>query len=286
MKRKEYDKALSDYKTALNIKHDDPSIHNMNGEKMKKQKKSILVLAVMVVFICTGLFLPGLVVAGDLDQPVPPDDSDGAMHTLEDIYNRLNNNTVANKRTGGFTEPSVEPGSTGHTMDQIYDLVIPAKVEKTGRATLYATGDDGELTKGEKLPNPRFTDNGDGTVTDNLTGLIWLKNAICFGQREWDDALIACNNLSSGSCGLTDGSSAGDWRLPNVKELQSLIVFGESNPALPSGHPFTGVQSYYYWASTAYAGTHTAGRVYVPIGGVYTYDKRTYSYVWPVRRSN
>jgi len=41
----------------------------------------------------------------------------------------------------------------------------------------------------------RFTDNGDGTVTDNLTALIWLKNADCFGTRVWADALSDCNNL-------------------------------------------------------------------------------------------
>jgi hypothetical protein len=63
--------------------------------------------------------------------------------------------------------------------------VIPVKkkdfapVEKTGQTTSYATGDDGELSKGVVWPNARFADNGDGTVTDNLTGLMWLKNANC-----------------------------------------------------------------------------------------------------------
>ena len=38
--------------------------------------------------------------------------------------------------------------------------------------------------------------------------------------------------LKSGQCGLTDGSVAGNWRLPNVKELQSLIDFAYSKPAL------------------------------------------------------
>jgi hypothetical protein len=47
----------------------------------------------------------------------------------------------------------------------------------------------------------------------------------------------------------TDGSVAGDWRLPNVKELESLIDFGWHSPALPVGHPFSVVQSY-YWSST------------------------------------
>ncbi|HXE98165.1 MAG TPA: hypothetical protein VN642_17305, partial [Dongiaceae bacterium] len=41
------------------------------------------------------------------------------------------------------------------------------------------TGQDGDKLAGTPWPNPRFTDNADGTVTDNLTGLIWLKNARC-----------------------------------------------------------------------------------------------------------
>ncbi|NIO68243.1 MAG: DUF1566 domain-containing protein, partial [Anaerolineae bacterium] len=57
----------------------------------------------------------------------------------------------------------------------------------------------------------------------------------------------------SGECGLGDGSSEGDWRLPNVRELQSLIDYGRQTPALPSGHPFTGVQSSLYWSSTTHA---------------------------------
>ena len=129
----------------------------------------------------------------------------------------------------------------------------PALVPKTGQTTSYATGDDGELKKGVTWPNPRFTDNGDGTVTDNLTGLIWLKNANCFGQISWDQALSNCNGLASGSCGLTDGSSAGDWRLPNRRELFSLVDDERYDPALPSGHPFINVRYSIYWSSTTNA---------------------------------
>ena len=48
----------------------------------------------------------------------------------------------------------------------------PAPVPKTGLTSSYLTGDDGDLQKGVPSPNPRFTNNGDGTVTDNLTGLM------------------------------------------------------------------------------------------------------------------
>ena len=67
--------------------------------------------------------------------------------------------------------------------------VPPAPVPKTGQVTCYdaggnvincaGTGQDGELQKGVELPTPRFTDKGNGTVKDNLTGLTWLKNANC-----------------------------------------------------------------------------------------------------------
>lgn len=56
-------------------------------------------------------------------------------------------------------------------------------VPRTGQtvSTSATAGEDGDLQKGLAWPSPRFTDNGNGTVTDNLTGLIWLKNADCFG---------------------------------------------------------------------------------------------------------
>jgi hypothetical protein len=162
----------------------------------------------------------------------------------------------------------------------------PAPVAKTGQTTSYATGDDGDLEKGVEKPffKDRFTDNADGTVTDNLTGLIWLRNANCFGTRTWNDALIDSNGLNSGECGLTDGSVAGDWRLPNRRELLSLIDDEHYNPALPSGYPFTNVQSDYYWSSTSRAEGIVAGwYVHMFDGHVYGSIKTFPSYVWPVR---
>ena len=58
---------------------------------------------------------------------------------------------------------------------------------------------------------------------------------VCFGARTWADAISDGNGLADGSCGLTDGSSPGNWRLPNVKEIQNLVDYGRYNPALPSG---------------------------------------------------
>ena len=111
-------------------------------------------------------------------------------------------------------------------------------------------------------PVPRFTDNSDGTVTDNLTGLIWLKQANCFGARPWTQALSDVNGLENGMCGLADNSIAGDWRLPNIRELESLTHYGFYNPPLSNtegtgqweeGDPFTNVWSDYYWSATTLA---------------------------------
>jgi len=235
---------------------------------MRKQQKSMLVLAIITAFMAGALFLPGLIRAGDLEPTDPPAPT---MHTLDEIYEVvLDTNSKVN---GGPCEG--------------------APVENTGQTASYATGDDGDLEKGVAWPSPRFTDNADGTVTDNLTGLIWLKNANCFGTRAWSQALTDCNNLADGSCGLTDGSVAGDWRLPNVKELQSLIHYGVYGPALPDtagtgkwteGDLFSGVQSSRYWSATTYA-SHTdhAWTVDLTRGHVSNGHKVSSYYVWPVR---
>ncbi len=184
-------------------------------------------------------------------------------------------------------------------------------VPKTGQTTNYATGDDGNLQKGVASPNPRFTDNADGTVTDNLTGLIWLKNANCLAAEDlgpfddadvtandgrviWQTALNFANQLKSNDCGLTDGSVAGDWRLPNVRELQSLVDYGNHDPSLPTGHPFDNLGVYIdpvlqlpaslYWSSTTNAdNTFGAWNVDFRRGDVLPLGKLAENFVLAVR---
>lgn len=140
----------------------------------------------------------------------------------------------------------------------------------------------------------RFTDNNNGTVTDNQSGLFWLKNANCSdaaggitkgtGGLNWNDATTWSSALSSGSCGLTDGSQAGQWRLPTADEWKALVDKTASKPALTAGHPFGNVQSYYYWSSSQYLDlTSYAWYMGIDTGIIYSGSKTARLYVWPVR---
>jgi hypothetical protein len=183
---------------------------------------------------------------------------------------------------------------------------------QTGQTVSYYPGDDGYYKKGVAWPVPRFTNNDDGTVTDNLTGLIWLKDASCksffsgdntgANDRNWSMAVTAANSLASGHCGLSDGSAAGDWRLPNAFELVSLIHWGFWNPALPNtagtgqitqGDPFLNVVTAgqcFYFTSTTYLfhndpQTGEAWTVPMSSGGIVDKLKAESYYVWPVRNA-
>ena len=122
----------------------------------------------------------------------------------------------------------------------------------------------------------RFTDNNNGTITDNQTGLMWLKNANEAGEMAWKGAMLWTKHLTYGQ--------HSDWRLPEVKELQSLLDYSQFNPALPQGHPFINVQSSSYWSSSTYAYyTLNAWNVDMDYGDVDGNSKSSNHYVWPVR---
>lgn len=168
----------------------------------------------------------------------------------------------------------------------------PIQLPKTGQVASYKAGDNGALQKGVAWPAPRFVDNGNGTVTDKLTGLLWLKDANCIGKKNWPDALAAANGLATGVCGLSDGSKAGNWRLPNITELNSLVNVGLWNPAVGplavDGNPeallFSMTANAYYWSSTTSATvTYHAWAVHFLFGQLNPVSKKNTFSVWPVR---
>lgn len=183
-------------------------------------------------------------------------------------------------------------------------------------AAQSADEEGGEATEKPAEVQGRFVDNGDGTVRDTNTGLIWLKDANCAelkdtdseGQADWETAKAATKALASGNCGLSDGSKAGDWRLPEILEFcsawegrqticpaeaapTSLIDRSLSGaPYLPNaagtglwseGDAFVGVQSFTYWSATE-DGAGSAWGASLLGGGVGRVGTGR-CHVWPVR---
>jgi hypothetical protein len=192
----------------------------------------------------------------------------------------------------GELEPSADPAPTMHSLKDIYNLIAdmdtPAPVAKTGQQKSYETGDDGDKKRGIAWPDPRFTGNNNGTVTDNLTGLIWRKNPRRFETSTWKEALAACNSLEADDDDLTDGSEAGDWRLPNINELLSLHDFSRHSPALPTDHLFSNIgQDYCCWSSTTDAvDNNYAYYMNADLAGLGAWHKWEKIFVWPVRGGN
>lgn len=146
------------------------------------------------------------------------------------------------------------------------------------------SGQDGDIEAGLPLPARRFIDNHNGTITDDVTGLVWLKNANPFGFQIWADALKCCDRLQTGDAGLTDGSRPGDWRLPNIREIESLVDYGAVGPCLPQGHPFQNVRPSSYWTSTTVAsGATEAMFIILGVGPSIFENKEHRFFVWPVR---
>jgi hypothetical protein len=122
-------------------------------------------------------------------------------------------------------------------------------------------------------------------VLDQETGLVWEKSPETAPNpttpQTWFSAQVSCN-------ARTVGGRKG-WRLPTIQELASLVDPTQSSPALPSGHPFSNVQSNVlsslYWSATTLASnTSLAWGVRLDDGGVDGGDKTIHAlHVWCVR---
>ena len=123
-------------------------------------------------------------------------------------------------------------------------------------------------------PAVNFTDNGDGTVTDKVTGLMWQEQDD--GKKmTWREAKEYAEGLSLG--GYTD------WRLPTIKELQSIIDYTKKEPSIDTTF-FPSTKASFYWSSATVAGYPSfAWGVDFGDGGVGGYVKTVYNYVRCVR---
>ena len=118
-----------------------------------------------------------------------------------------------------------------------------------------------------------FVDNGNGTVTDTATGLMW-QQATAPGEYPWREALSYCENLTL--AGYTD------WRLPTFKELRSVVDYSVYNPTIDTRY-FPDTLPFYYWSSTPNAYNPYAWGIYFYQGDDSYKNKADPYYVRAVR---
>ncbi len=121
-----------------------------------------------------------------------------------------------------------------------------------------------------------YTDNRNGTVTDNRTKLIWQKKDDN-STRNWKSAISYCKDLSL--------AGKKDWRLPVIDDLESIVEETAQHPAINRAYfPNINTTFSYYWSSSTYThDTNNAWIVYFYYGSVHSYKKDSYYYVRCVR---
>jgi len=123
--------------------------------------------------------------------------------------------------------------------------------------------------------NLSYTDNGDGTISDNVTGLMWVQDGNSSGcnngvELNWQDAINYCDNLNY--------AGYSDWRLPKFRELNSIVDTARYDPSINPVFINTAGTEGHYWSSTTYAGD-TSNAYYVDFGyGRSSYTTNTYAY--------
>jgi len=292
--------------------------------------RKLLFVAGIVSALAVGMFAGRqLAKMGSTDSPGAPTDAASESYTLEDLWRRLHDGTPGSKSV--FDEPGSGPASG--TMYTLNDIMIKAPAISGSGAT---TGDvlDGKefwgLTSGQwgkqtgtatpciscsgTMVGTRWCSNGDGTVTDMTTGLVWLQKADWGGTRPWrklvddpsycasgegyicyDDAHARAGRLKAGAtdANLSNGSGAGEWRLPTKDELHE-ITEGTDPVSATSMQAFTGVKPFttydgdgFYWSSNTHDGTGgliaMAWCVDMTYGIADYQHKNNEYYVWPVR---
>lgn len=144
--------------------------------------------------------------------------------------------------------------------------------------TCKNSGQDGALCSGLAWPVPRFSESG-SLVKDHLTELIWSKSGMLSEYPlSWNEAFKLIEQMNQRRDFNRD-----DWRLPNRRELRSLIDHSAHNPALPDKHPFEDLYLGWYWTSTSAAlAPSYAWYVHLEGGRMFYGRKTEFYWVWPV----
>ena len=180
-------------------------------------------------------------------------------------------------------------------VDAAIDGCIPRNFPATGQTSCWnssgtliacaGTGQDGEIRAGAALS---YTDNGDGTITDNNTGLMWAKKSDDGSIHDKDNSYTRANAFAVHVAGLntlnggTGFAGHTDWRLPNVKELQSIVNYQNVSPAVSSAFNDCGNGSCTaadpYWSSTSFAVDPTNAWFVNFVGGHVIEDSKDHTF--------
>ncbi len=159
-------------------------------------------------------------------------------------------------------------GTSGSNMTIYLPLIFSAssgtgsslKLPDTGQVTDYTStfGEDSDYS----FNPPAYTVNGNGTVTDQVTGLMWQQSD--GGEMTWPGAVTYCDQLTLG------GYS--DWQLPSGFNLFNLVDHDHNNPALnPAAFPSTNAE--YWWTAKEQVGDSTKAWVVNAGGGIGAHPK-------------
>jgi len=152
---------------------------------------------------------------------------------------------------GNATEP-VTKSTIAATGQVSYPLVDTAQGTCYDNSELIACPAKGEAFYGQDAQytgnTPRYTDNGDGTVTDDVTGLVWAQN-LSGSSMSWEEANEYCESLEL--------AGYDDWRLPTVKELWSIRDFSQGWPWVDTDYFYlvgdgSVLAQHHSWTSKAY----------------------------------
>ena len=219
-------------------------------------------------------------------------DTSGLTLFLDDVFDRAFGDLSATQTSNGFTP---QEGVDRIIDGQYASTTLYVSTTMQADATMFGVNYVDGRIKGYPLESKEFyvrcvagneaygvndfVDNNDATVTDNASGLMWQQDDSV--SSDWDDAIELCENDNT--------ASYTDWRLPNVKELQSIVDYTRSpdtdnsaaiNPIF-NGTSFNNEEGEldwgYYWASTTHVDNddNASNATYVSFGRALGYMNNT-----------
>lgn len=151
--------------------------------------------------------------------------NEGGFHNIQGSYWSYNRSD----RTGDFNETWTVLMNNVHSPQLVLSrngcYLLPVRGESNLPKTGEKPGQDNSAgIHGIPWPEIRFFDKGDGTMIDNMTGLVWMKDTAVSGLLDYPDALKFLENMNRK--GNSDNQGYTDWRMPSVDELESLTHLG------------------------------------------------------------